>query len=997
MTFKYRAFISYAHVDGVFAARLHKALERLSVGTDASAKKSRLGRFFRDDDELSAGELGPAIEAALSASDALIVVCTPASAQSRWVSLEIERFRQVRPNGRIVPVLPDGSADLELKLAPALRQRAEMLAVDVERFGFDAALIKIAAALLGVDYDDLYQREARALAHERRRARLTLSLGAMLCVLAIAGLGGVAWLSHRNVLARSELLATFADQEATRGRQDLAALLAISGARPLNGGIGPQSERIHGLLMRYLHSPTRPLAILSGLSVSAHDDSGEATRLQTFLLGSRLIELDMRSGAWRAWTIDTAERADGTLPTTGPITRLLVLGMSAAIETSGGLYLMTPSAVAVLGGGANQPGTLIGATDSEVIIRDAAGALALVDIATNRLRWRMRLAEADAAINIADFDADVLALRSGDVMLRLDRHTGAVLGRNAVPFPAAELTCLNLQAGLAMQRSFSSASAAAHGDEGDVLALWRVSERGGALNFSRTDQVWRGGEYVSDGRFGASPDCRSVLYQDEIDTYVQNALSGASIFGEGGIRASARYIDWSPRGEYGFSSSHFGLRMFSTRRGETEGWLLDTDGVLDTATAWADDESALAVGLPNGRVLVQIGFHREARYQIDEPVSALWVSRGGARTVVLGESGQASVFALDPPGAGVEPLLVDVGPDFTSYDIAPSLESDGLIAVSHRAPIQYDGADQERELWFFGTDEGVTALPRARDARVRLVHAAYGHVRTLSAGRHQVGREGRLWNYESPGEPLAICGFSRVVMKREDGLDIVRAEDEGRRSVSVRTSVRGEVSDVACGERGPILVRDANEIVALDNGGRRHVLAQARSDYDYPVAVDRSGEVYVRATSETSFVVGRIDGTGIERTFSVSDGLVDAAALSPRGDFLLLQLQRGMRGSRFVEYRLYDVASGVLVSTLNTQFALFSPGGEWLYAFEESGVGHRLRLHADDADLIEAACAALPRGGGRFSETERRRFATMVRADEEAPCARRGLWAGRLW
>jgi eukaryotic-like serine/threonine-protein kinase len=49
---------------------------------------------FRDRDELpSAGDLGETITAALNDSAALVVICSPAAANSRWVNAEIAAFR----------------------------------------------------------------------------------------------------------------------------------------------------------------------------------------------------------------------------------------------------------------------------------------------------------------------------------------------------------------------------------------------------------------------------------------------------------------------------------------------------------------------------------------------------------------------------------------------------------------------------------------------------------------------------------------------------------------------------------------------------------------------------------------------------------------------------------------------------------------------------------------------------------------------------------------
>src|SRR3970282_1270142 len=97
---RYRAFISYSHADARWARWLMRRLEGYKVpsrlvGTmgDHGVIGPTLGAFFRDREELTAaGDLGATIRAALAESDALVLVCSPAAARSRWVNAEIETF-----------------------------------------------------------------------------------------------------------------------------------------------------------------------------------------------------------------------------------------------------------------------------------------------------------------------------------------------------------------------------------------------------------------------------------------------------------------------------------------------------------------------------------------------------------------------------------------------------------------------------------------------------------------------------------------------------------------------------------------------------------------------------------------------------------------------------------------------------------------------------------------------------------------------------------------
>ncbi len=94
-SYRYKAFISYAHADEAFVARLHQRLESFVVpkALRQIPTQRRLGTVFRDRDELAAGgSLSTHIRDALNAAEYLLVVCSPASVNSRWVNQEIESF-----------------------------------------------------------------------------------------------------------------------------------------------------------------------------------------------------------------------------------------------------------------------------------------------------------------------------------------------------------------------------------------------------------------------------------------------------------------------------------------------------------------------------------------------------------------------------------------------------------------------------------------------------------------------------------------------------------------------------------------------------------------------------------------------------------------------------------------------------------------------------------------------------------------------------------------
>lgn len=209
---RYWAFLSYSHADRDMAEKLHRALEsyripRRLVGRDGphGPVPARLYPVFRDRDELDArGEIGNVVEAALAASRALVVLCSPASARSQWVEAEIAAFRRLRPDAPVLCVLLAGTP---LASRDALDAADECLGVHLRaRFGqgvgtadrapvavdlrpngdgWRLGLQKLVAGLAGVPLGELVQRDAQ------RRHRRMAWLAAVLAAIAV-GFGALA-------------------------------------------------------------------------------------------------------------------------------------------------------------------------------------------------------------------------------------------------------------------------------------------------------------------------------------------------------------------------------------------------------------------------------------------------------------------------------------------------------------------------------------------------------------------------------------------------------------------------------------------------------------------------------------------------------------------------------------------------------------------------------------------------------------------------------------
>jgi hypothetical protein len=265
---RYAAFISYSHTDEAVARWLHRKLENYTTPKDLIDSTGRfgpvpakLGKVFRDREEFAAGgDLTQEIQSALQDSAALIVLCSPAAAESRYVHAEIEFFRNLG-RGRILPVVIDG--DYPQCLPPALNDGVERLAADLRetKDGRDLGSAKLLAGLLGVDLDALVQREQR---RQRERSRAILGLGAAFSLLAVLAsvFGTLAFqnvqrareLNALRLIDESDFLADAAIAAGNEGNPDRAIELALQ-ALPV-GGDRPFSARAFRALQGALFDST---------------------------------------------------------------------------------------------------------------------------------------------------------------------------------------------------------------------------------------------------------------------------------------------------------------------------------------------------------------------------------------------------------------------------------------------------------------------------------------------------------------------------------------------------------------------------------------------------------------------------------------------------------------------------------------------------------------------------------------------------------------------
>lgn len=184
----YHVFISYRHNDRDkrIAEELQKRLEKYKVRNPETGRMEWL-TVFRDQSELpTSNDLGKNIETALEASDYLVIICSRDYQKSIWCMRELSYFRELHSNSntRILPIITEGeleecfppeicfreetiyngetSQTVQIQIEPlAADVRGTTLAEQIKKLR-STEYMRIAAPVLGVPYDALYQRRARS-------------------------------------------------------------------------------------------------------------------------------------------------------------------------------------------------------------------------------------------------------------------------------------------------------------------------------------------------------------------------------------------------------------------------------------------------------------------------------------------------------------------------------------------------------------------------------------------------------------------------------------------------------------------------------------------------------------------------------------------------------------------------------------------------------------------------------------------------------------------
>lgn len=285
----YAAFISYRHLlqDTEVAQEVQRMLETYRLPRHmASAQGVRLGKCFRDEDELVASHSLPeSIEHALATSKTLVVICSPATQESSWVLREIEAFEQLHGRERIICVLAAGDsatsipAVLKTRMQPdaegVMQQMpSEPLAVDwrpESRQKRKAETLRLVAAVADCGYDDLRQRE-RARKRKRIAAGTVAAVVALAVILAFAmqfqGIRQAALVEESKNLA-AQALAQYEQGEYVSAISTALAALPSSEADP-SRPLVPEAKEALERILAINPDPDHPWQLLFAYEVDGN-------------------------------------------------------------------------------------------------------------------------------------------------------------------------------------------------------------------------------------------------------------------------------------------------------------------------------------------------------------------------------------------------------------------------------------------------------------------------------------------------------------------------------------------------------------------------------------------------------------------------------------------------------------------------------------------------------------------------------------------------------
>lgn len=264
----YDAFLSYSRRSPrsvAAVARLHRRIEAFPLPEALCRRISDPHRrrlyIFRDVSDLAlAGDLAAELRARIAESRFLVVACSPEAAQSPWVALEIDCFRQENRtvgNERILAVVVEGDPHevIPVSLRPGgiipnygdLRPMhpGEGLLACRERHREET--IRLIAAMLGVPFDELRRRD-----RARRKKLALIGMGAaILLMVVLVGMTLWAW----NAMQEARFQQSVAQAREHEAQRNLAKVM-VEKARSLESlGMVSEAAALYSRALEIVEDP----------------------------------------------------------------------------------------------------------------------------------------------------------------------------------------------------------------------------------------------------------------------------------------------------------------------------------------------------------------------------------------------------------------------------------------------------------------------------------------------------------------------------------------------------------------------------------------------------------------------------------------------------------------------------------------------------------------------------------------------------------------------
>jgi tetratricopeptide (TPR) repeat protein len=271
-SYRYWAYITHSTGDLHHARRLRRRLEAYGVPTDLRGTTTPRGATApaRFKPVALRAETAPQTGDALASSRWLIVICSPAAANDASVAEDIERFRNRHGDSAVVAFIVSGDphAGDGTECFPQAFRATEPLAADARSVGdgYQVAVLKILAGMLGVRLDSLRRRDQQ----RRQQWAIRIAAGSVLVLLTMTGVA--AW-----------AIATRATAVAARNRSErqLAGFLEIMQAHLLPLQQQSIMDRLATAVSRYEAGSREAITSFDELKnrVTAHTTLGDTASM----------------------------------------------------------------------------------------------------------------------------------------------------------------------------------------------------------------------------------------------------------------------------------------------------------------------------------------------------------------------------------------------------------------------------------------------------------------------------------------------------------------------------------------------------------------------------------------------------------------------------------------------------------------------------------------------------------------------------------------------